>query len=61
MQHWRHKRKSRNAGSFLRKELGEALRNTEELSKDLTLFLRRLTAPPPSSGRGLWLYIMQHW
>ncbi len=33
-----------NAGSFLRKELGEALRNTEKLRKDLTLFLRRLTA-----------------
>ena len=25
MQHWRHKRRSRNAGSFPRKELGEAL------------------------------------
>ena len=48
MQHWRHKRKSHNAGSFLRKELGGALRNTEEFSKDLTLFLRRLTALPPS-------------
>ena len=48
MQHWRHKRRSRNADSFTRKELGEALRNTEELSKDLTLFLHRLTAPPPS-------------
>ena len=29
-------RESRNAGSFLRKELGGALRNTENLSKDLT-------------------------
>ena len=29
--------RSHNAGSFLRKQLGEALRNTEELSKDLTL------------------------
>ena len=26
MQHWRNKCQSRNAGSFLRKELGEALR-----------------------------------
>ena len=40
-------RESRNAGSFLRKELGGALRNTEELSKDLTLFLRRLKRPFP--------------
>ena len=31
MQHWRHKRKSRNAGSFLRKELGEALRIGPEI------------------------------
>ena len=30
-------------GSFLRKELGEALRNTENMRKELTLFLRRLT------------------
>jgi len=29
--------RSHNAGSFLRKQLGEDLRNTEELSKDLTL------------------------
>ncbi len=32
-------------------ELGEALRNTENLRKDLTLFLRRLTATP--AGRAL--------
>ena len=35
-----------SSGSFLRKELGEALRNTENLRKELTLFLRSLTAPP---------------
>ena len=29
-------RKSRKAGSFPRKELGEALRNTENLRRDLT-------------------------
>ena len=32
-------------------ELGEVLRNTEELSNELTLFLRRLTATP--AGRAL--------
>ena len=37
MQRWRHKGYSRNAGSFLRKELGEAQRiGLKELSKDLT-------------------------
>jgi hypothetical protein len=35
MQHWRRNGKSRNASSFLRKELGEALRNTEKISKEL--------------------------
>jgi len=29
-------REARNVGSFLRKELGEALRDTENLRKDLT-------------------------
>ena len=42
MQHWRYKGENRNVGSFLRKELGEALRiGPKKFRKDLT---------PQSSG-----------
>ena len=41
---------------------GEALRNTENLRKELTpLSSVACGAIPPSYGRGLWHYAMQHW
>ena len=41
---------------------GEALRNTENLRKELTpLSSVACGATPPSYGRGLWLFVMQHW
>ena len=39
-------------GSFLRKELGEALRIGPKISEELTLFLRRLTATRPFRWKG---------
>ena len=56
-------RKSRNVGSFLRKELPERAedRSEKNMRKDLMLLSSvAFGATPPSYGRGLWHFAMHH-